>query len=314
MNISGKLRGRQVNRRCQVGLLYSRGQSLTNAEAKKRHCLRKCGTWWYDKYSDIYHPHPQPNGHEPYLKRERVIQPIKYAEHRLSTQDGPWWFFFFSTSKGSLQVRKTQKQNKPQLLCDNHSHSKTRYCWVGSGPIEPTEDSTYNAARREGPQAHPPNPDFPFLHIPRNALQSFLRASFQVGSDDRFPKRKLSLNTWAPASPHSPACRALPAELKMNCPAVNETDNIKLSFGETLIPNPAPPSPPRVFREAILKQSFQQFSLMPRFRFKPPSKVLSKSHPLKNHYKWPGYKWLYQLRDSQVKVKKNTEGIIIIRG
>lgn len=115
VNISGKLTGQQVNRRRQAGLLYSRVQSLTNAEAKKRHCLRKCGTWWYDKYNGIYHPHPQPNGHEPYLKRERVIQSIKYAEHHPSTQDGPWWFYFLYLKAPSKWEKCRRKQATASL-------------------------------------------------------------------------------------------------------------------------------------------------------------------------------------------------------
>jgi len=116
-------------------------------------------------------------------------------------------------------------------------------------------------------------------------------------------QKKAFCKNLSPGQPASLACWALPAELKMNCLALNVIEDIKLSFGETLIANPAPPSHRRVFREAIL-QSFQQFSLMQLFSFKTPSEVLSKSHPLRNHYKWPGYKRLYQLRDSQVKVKK----------
>lgn len=148
---------------------------------RKRHSLRKCGTWWYDKYNGIYHPHPQPNGHEPYLKRERVIQPIKYAEHHLSTQDGPWWFFFLhpqAPSKWEKRRSKTSHRSARVTVT-----SKLGIAVWGAAPRNRQKALLTVLFPREGPQAHPQTAAFPFLDFPRNALPSFRRASFQVGSD-----------------------------------------------------------------------------------------------------------------------------------
>lgn len=90
----------------------------------------------------------------------------------------------FSISEGSLQVRKMQKKTSHSFSAKVTVTAKLGIAGWGGAPWNMQMASVLTALfPKEGPQTHPQTAPFPFLYFPRNALQSFLRASFQVCSD-----------------------------------------------------------------------------------------------------------------------------------
>lgn len=117
-----------------------------------------------------------------------------------------------------------------------------------------------------------------------------------------FQNKAFYIKTWVLAGPCLWLGKRSPIQPEMNWLAGNETTH-KAVICWSLNPEPCSSLSRTCFSR---RPSYNPLSdsLMQLFSLKTPSKVLSQSPPLKNHYKQPCYKWLYYLlRDPQVNVK-----------
>ena len=137
-----------MNRHGQARLLDSRVQSLTNAEAKRCHCLGKYGAWWYVKYNGIYHLCPWLSGHEPYLKRKGWFSLLSMQniifQYKMVLDDCLFFFFSYPMVPSNPSGRKRSRTSYNFLLqLQSHSHSKTRSCWAEWNSTEYTNNLSF---------------------------------------------------------------------------------------------------------------------------------------------------------------------------